>query len=147
MMVILKVPGQEPPQMSLVQDDHVIQAFATETPDEPFDVWILPGTSGRDQHLFDPHVPYPLPKVSPVDTITVAQEIPRCLVPREGFDHLLCGPFRGGVLRDVKMDDAAPFMGEDEQHEEHSVGYRRHDKEIQGDQVIDMIMQKGLPCW
>ena len=119
-MIILEITSQKPPQMWLVQDDHVVEAFATDTPDEPFDVGILPGTSGRDQHLFDPHVPYSLPKVRPVDTITVAQEMPRCLVPREGFDHLLCSPFRGGVLRDVQMNDAAPFMGQDETHEEHS---------------------------
>ena len=35
-MIILEVLGQEPPQMSLVQDHHVVQAFATDTPDQPF---------------------------------------------------------------------------------------------------------------
>jgi hypothetical protein len=34
--------------MSLVQDDHVIEAVAADTPDEPFDVWILPRTPGGD---------------------------------------------------------------------------------------------------
>src|SRR6266576_5458286 len=27
------VPGQEPPEMSLVQNDHMVQAFTTDTPD------------------------------------------------------------------------------------------------------------------
>jgi hypothetical protein len=130
-----EISSQEPPQMALVQDEHVIQAFATNTSDQPL------------KDLFDPHVPYPLPKVSPIDRISITQEIPRYLVPREGFDYLLCGPFLRWVLRDVKMDNAAPFMGQDEQHEEHSVGYRWHDKEIQGDQVLEMILQKGLPGW
>jgi hypothetical protein len=82
-MIILEITSQKPPQMLLVQGEHVVEAFATDTPDEPFDAGILPGTSGRDQHLFDPHVPYSLPKVCPVDTITVVQEIPRCRVPRD----------------------------------------------------------------
>jgi hypothetical protein len=33
MIVILEVPGQEPHEMSLVQDDYVVQAFATDTPE------------------------------------------------------------------------------------------------------------------
>jgi hypothetical protein len=38
MMVIMEVIGQEPPEMSLVQDNHVVQAFAADTPDRPFDI-------------------------------------------------------------------------------------------------------------
>ena len=33
--------------MSLVQDDHVIQAFATDTPDEPLDVGFCHGLRGQ----------------------------------------------------------------------------------------------------
>ena len=48
--------------MALVQDDHVVQAFTADTPDQPLDVGILPRTSGGDEHFFDPHVLHPLPK-------------------------------------------------------------------------------------
>jgi hypothetical protein len=37
--------------MALVQDDHVIQAFATNTSDEPLDVRILPRTPWGNQHF------------------------------------------------------------------------------------------------
>jgi hypothetical protein len=47
-----KVVGQEPPQMSPVQVDHVVQAFAADTPDQSLDVWILPRTSGSHQYFF-----------------------------------------------------------------------------------------------
>jgi hypothetical protein len=33
-MVILEVTSQELPEMSLAQDDHVVQAFAADTPNE-----------------------------------------------------------------------------------------------------------------
>jgi hypothetical protein len=39
-MIIAEVFGQAPPQMSLVQDDHVIRAVAANTPDEPLDAGI-----------------------------------------------------------------------------------------------------------
>jgi hypothetical protein len=54
---------------------------------------------------------------------------------------------RRGVFGDVEMYDAALFMDQDKQHEEHFVGHRRHDKEIEGDQVLDMVVQKSLPRW
>src|SRR5918999_628519 len=61
-MVILEVPGQEPPEMALVQDDHVVQALATNAADEPLDIGVLPRTSWGDEHFFNPHMPHPLPK-------------------------------------------------------------------------------------
>jgi hypothetical protein len=87
-MVVREVAGQEPPQMSLVQHDHVTQAFAADTPDQPFDIGVLLGTPGRDQHLFNPHIMDALSKVCPVNAVAIPQKIPRDLIPRKGFDHL-----------------------------------------------------------
>jgi hypothetical protein len=81
-MIILEVLGQEPPQMALMQDDDMVQAFSTDTPDEPLHVWILPQTPGSDQYFFDPYVPYPLPKSSAVDPVPIAQEIAWRFFPR-----------------------------------------------------------------
>jgi hypothetical protein len=77
--------------MSLVKDDHVVQAFAADTPDQPFDIGVLLRTPGCDHDVLDLHMPHPLPKRGAVDAIVVSQEIPWCLVPGEGFDDLLCG--------------------------------------------------------
>jgi hypothetical protein len=133
MMVILEVISQEPPQMSFVQDDRMIQAFAADTPDEALHVGILPRTPRGDHDFLDPHVPHPLPKGGAIDTVPITQQKSRGFVPREGIHHLLRCPLRRWVFRDVEMDNAAPFMSQDQQHEEHFVGHRRHDKEIQGD--------------
>jgi hypothetical protein len=81
----MEVVGQEPPQMSLVQDDYVIQAVAAYTPDEPLDIGILPRTPRRNQHFFDAHVLHLLSKGSSVDAVPIAQQIPGGLVPRKGF--------------------------------------------------------------
>jgi len=105
--------------MSLVQDDHVVQAFAAKTPDQPLDIGILPRTPGSDHDLLNSHMLYSLLKGGAIDAVAIAQQIPWGLVPREGVDDLLGGPLRRRMLRDIKMDDAASFMGQDEQHEEH----------------------------
>jgi hypothetical protein len=46
LMVRAKVVGQEPPQMALVQDGHVVQAFPADTADEPLHLSVLPGLRG-----------------------------------------------------------------------------------------------------
>jgi hypothetical protein len=70
-LIIMEVPGQEPAQMSLVQDDHMLQAFAADTPNQPFDVGILPRTLGGNDDFVDPHVPHPLPKRGTVETVSI----------------------------------------------------------------------------
>jgi hypothetical protein len=111
----------------------MVQTFAANTPNEPLDVRILPRTPGGDDRCFDPHVLHPLPKGGAIDPVPIANQISRGLVPRKGIHHLLRCPLRCRVFRDVEMDHAAPLVGQDEQHEEHFMGHRRHDKEIQGD--------------
>jgi hypothetical protein len=119
MMVILNVPGQEPPEMSLVQDDHVIQAFTADTPDQPLDIRILPRTSWGNRHCFDAQMPHPLPKGVTIDPIAVAEEIPRGLVPWERVHDLLGRPCGGGMFRDIEVHDASPFVSEDHEDEEY----------------------------
>src|SRR6266403_3514376 len=135
-MIVAEVLGQEPPQMSLMQDDHVVQAFAADAPNQPFDVWILPRTPRGDDHLFDLHVLHPLPKRSAVDVVPIPQEIPWRLMPRKGFHNLLCGPRGGGMFGDMNVDDPSSLVGQNYEDKEYFVGDRRHDKEIQGHEVL-----------
>src|SRR5262245_28266435 len=144
-MIVMEVFGQEPPQMALVQDDHMVQAVAANTPNKPLDIRILPRTPGGDHNLLNPHMLDPLPKGCPVDPVLIAQEIPRGLVPWEGINDLLGGPRRRGMCRDVAVDDTTPMVGQDDQDKEYFVGHRWHDKEIQGHQILDMVLQEGLP--
>jgi hypothetical protein len=78
--------------MSLVQDDHVVQAFTANTPNEPLDVRILPRTPGGDHDLLDPHMLHPLPKRGAIDPVPIAQEIAWRFFPRECIHDLLGGP-------------------------------------------------------
>jgi hypothetical protein len=58
--------------MPLVQDDHMVQALAPDTPNQPLDIGVLPGTLWSDQHFLDTHVLDRLSKGCSVDTITIA---------------------------------------------------------------------------
>ena len=52
-MVVVEVLVENPPQMLVVEDDHMIQAFPPDRPDRSFDVRILPRRVRRGEDLFD----------------------------------------------------------------------------------------------
>src|SRR6266540_5603706 len=91
-MIVIKVGLEKTPEMPLVQHDDMVEHFTPDTADESLDVWVLLWTAGGDQHLLDPHVVDPSPKVRAIDAIAIPEQIPWCIVPRERLDHLLRCP-------------------------------------------------------
>ena len=77
--------------MLLVENDDMIKQLASYPANHSLHVWVLPWAPRCNEHFFDPHVPHPLSKVHVIDTISIAQEIARCLAPRKGFQDLLAG--------------------------------------------------------
>lgn len=61
-------------------------------------------------HLIYARVLHALGEARAVNAVAVELDKACCLVLREGFDDLLGGPRSGGMIRDVEVDDAAPFM-------------------------------------
>jgi hypothetical protein len=131
--------------MSLVDDNGMIKQLASYAANHSLHVWVLPRRSGGNDHLVNPHISDALPKRSTVDTIPVAQEIAGRSIPRKRVDHLLRRPRRRGMLCHVDVYDPSPFRGEDHEREEHLVRERRHHKEVQGDQIFDVVVEEGLP--
>jgi hypothetical protein len=144
-MVIAAVCRQEPPPLSLMQDHHVVQARATETPDEPLDRGLPPRASWGDAHVSNAHMPHPLPKGGAVDAVPIAAEIPWRLVPREGVGDLVCGPFRRRMRGDMHGYETPPLVSEHHEHQEPCVGDRWHDQAIQGHQILVVVVEQGRP--
>ena len=96
-VIVVEVAGEDATQMPLVQDNHVIKAFATDASDQSFNVRTLPrGPSGNDD-LLDAHVPHSAAEVLAVDPVAIAQQVARCLVPRKRLDDPLSDPRGGGA--------------------------------------------------
>jgi hypothetical protein len=123
----------------------MIKHIPAYTANYPLSVWILPWTLRGDKHFFNAHVVHALLERAAIDVVPIAQEIAGRVSPREGLDHLLGCPLGCGVFRDMKVDDAAAFVSQDDQYEEHPERHGWHGKEIQGDDIFDMVVQKCLP--
>src|SRR5918992_4468000 len=144
-MVIGKVAGQDALEMPLMEDDHMVQTLAANTPNQPLNKGVLPWTPWGDQDFFDPQVPHALLKGRSIYVITIAQQVSRDVAPRKRLQHLLGCPLCGGMLGDIDVHDTASLMAQDQQHKQHLVGRRRDGEEVEGHEVLPVIVQKRLP--
>src|SRR6266481_2739501 len=117
--VIAEVSLQNPFQMPLAEHDHMIEAFPTNTTNEPFSEWILPRTLSRREHLCDAHSLNPVAEMTTIYSVTVSYQVFRRRIVREDFDHLLCRPFCRGMVGNIEMEHAAPLMREDHKDKQH----------------------------
>jgi len=64
---------------------------------------------------------------------------------REPFPQLLSRPFRGRMSGHVEVDNATPVMGQRQKYVEDLETQGRHGKEVDGHQLLQVILQEGAP--
>src|SRR3989441_8316285 len=149
-VVVAEVAVQTTTEVSLIQHDHMVEELAADGADHAFDEGILPGRTGRRENLGDEHALHPSPKLAAVDAVAIAEEITRRRVIGERLDDLLRGPGGGGGIGHVEVHDLAAMMQQDHEHVEHSEGGSRHDKEVDGNEVGEVVLEEcspGLRGW
>src|SRR5262249_10008564 len=118
LMVVGEVSGQDAAEVSLAEDEHVIQALAPDGADEPFRERILPRALRGGEYIFDPHALQTVQKSMTVDAIAVAEEIGRRGLVRKGIHELLSCPVGGRVLSHIEVDDPPAMVSEHDENEE-----------------------------
>ena len=131
--------------MPFSEDEHVTQTLAADRTDEAFGKRILPGAVWRREDFLDPHALHSVAKLLTIDLVTVAQEIERRRVVREGFHDLLSGPAGGGMLGHVEVDHPPAMVGEHDENEEHAEACGGDREEVEGDEISDMVVEKRPP--
>ena len=56
LVIIGNIRREHPLKMPFVEHDDMIEYVATETPDEPLAVGVLPGAAGGNLHIFDTQI-------------------------------------------------------------------------------------------
>jgi hypothetical protein len=96
--------------MSLAEYDGMIEAFAPDRTDQPFSMSILPRRSRRRRPVTYAHRAGPSGKGFAIAPITIAPEIPWCLLPATRLSELPCNPFGGRMSRSAEPQDLPPVM-------------------------------------
>jgi hypothetical protein len=143
--VIGEVAGQDAMEVSLVDDEHVIQTLAADRADAPRGERVLPWTLRRRANLLDPHAVQAMEELLTVDPVTIPEEICRRGLLRERFDKLLSRPGGGGMLGDVEVDDAPAVVSEQDEDEEDPGAAGGSGEKVDRDQVADVVGEKRPP--
>ena len=75
-VVVRDVRVQQAPEMSLVDDEEVVEAFPAEGADEALGEGILPGGPRSDEELAHPQAGDTASEAGAIDRVSIAEEIP-----------------------------------------------------------------------
>jgi len=131
--------------MFLSQHDHVIQALVPDGAHQPFRKGILPRALRCGQDFGDAHVTEAIPDTFTIDLVPVSDQVPWRSVFGERFQDLLSGPSCRRMPGHVEMNHPATTMGQDYQNEQDPKGPGWHREEIDGDQLVHVIVEECFP--
>ena len=144
-VIVRDVAGQDAAQVLFTKDEDVIETLAPDGADEPLRERVLPRAVRRGQDFTDSHALHALPEHVTVDRVSIAEEVERGGVVREGVHDLLGRPRSAGMLGQVEVDDASAIVSEHDEDEEHPQARGRHREEVDGDQVQDVVGEERSP--
>ena len=109
-MIVVDVLSQDSPEVSLVEDDHVVETLAPNASNQPFDVRILPRRARRRPNLVDADSCDALAEVPIIDSISLSQHEARSTLPGKGIDNLLGGPLCRRAVCGIEVSDPSPIV-------------------------------------
>ena len=106
--------------MPVIDDDNVVQAFASNTANHAFDVTILPRTARRNPNLLNAHSFKSRREGMPIDSISIQNQISGRTVLRKRLNDLLCSPERGWVFGDIEMENTTAVVRQQYKNIQHA---------------------------
>ncbi len=94
-VVVAEVAAQTLSQVSLVEDDDVVEDLAADAANHAFDEGVLPRRARRGENLGDADPFHASPELVAVDAIAIAEEVAGRRVIGERLDDLLGSPCGG----------------------------------------------------
>src|SRR5437763_1683488 len=143
--VVFEIILQNPAQPGLMENNDVIQAFATDGAHQSFRKGILPRRSRRSQDFPNAHRFRRLTELLTVHAVAVAQQVTRGVVPGESLQKLTGCPFCCGVSGHREMNRTSAVLIENHKDEQELELNRWDNEEICRNQVLGVILEKGSP--
>src|SRR4030081_2176109 len=144
-VVIVSIRLQNPAQMRLAQDNHMIDALAPDRSDQPFGKAILPRRAWCSGLVPDAHGTQSARDDNAVDSIPISDHIARSHLPGKRLGYLTCNPLRRRVGCDVNPNEISAIKPYNHEAVEHSEANGRDDEQIHGGNVRRVVSQKGPP--
>src|SRR5467141_1916375 len=128
-----------------MEHNHMIEALASNGSNHSLYIGSLPRRARRRQNFADAHASHLVSEVIAKDSIAVPQQVARELVKGKCLPQLLSRPLGGRVGGHIEVQDAAPVMGQHQKHIKDLETDSGHREEVDGDQLLGVILQKCAP--
>jgi len=128
-----------------MKNNHMIEALTPNGTNHALHVGSLPRGARRGQDFGNAHVSHLFPEGIAEDSIAVAQQVTRELVEGKGLPQLLSRPFRRRMGGHIAVNNTTMVMGQYQKHVKDLETDGGHREEVDGDQLRDVILQKGAP--
>ena len=123
----------------------MVEALPPDRADEALHVRILPRCPRRSEHLRDSDSGHAVAERALIHRIAVSEQVLRGGFPRKCLHDLLSRPLCGGLVCDVAVEDATPFVGENEKTKHDVKSDRRYGEEVDRDELRQVIFEEGAP--
>src|SRR5713226_919505 len=144
-VVVAEVAAQTTTEVSLVEDNHVVEQFASDGADQALGEGVLPRRARCGENLGRAHALHSLPKLAPEDAVAIAEQVGRRRVIGKCFDNLPHGPSGGGAIGHVEVHDLAATVQQDDKYEDQTEGRRRYDEKVDRDQLGEVVLEERSP--
>ncbi len=106
--------------MAFVEDDDMIQTLPASAANDAPGIGILPRAPRCGRAFLHPRTAHAFSQLVSMDGIAIAQQVLRRGPPWKRFNELLRSPFARRMLRHAEVNDPAPIVAKDHQHEQHA---------------------------
>jgi len=144
-VIVGEISFEQAVQVSLVEHDDMVQAFAPDGTDQPFDVRRLPRRAGRDPDFLQPQSLGAALELQSVNAVAVPEQLLRGRREGEGFPELLGGPTDRGALDDLEVQKAAAMVRQDDESVEDVEGDGGNGEEVDRHHAAEVIAEECLP--
>jgi len=145
LVIVVEVVSEDASEVAIVENDAVIKALPADGSDQAFNIRALPRRAVCSHHLLDAHVLDALLKVRPVDAVAISNHEARRRVIGKRLDNLLSRPLARRMRGHVEVHDTSSMMTKNDKDEQNAERRRWNDKEVDGDDVLDVVIEKRSP--
>ena len=144
---IADILGQDPLQMALIEDEHVVQALGSDGPHPALGYGIGSRRSEWRANLGNTNIAHPTIECGAVTTVAVMNEKSwRLAIPSAAFDHLLSRPRGGGTRRHVHVENLPAGVIDHEEHIQRSERDRSDAEEVARPDLRAVLPQERPPA-
>src|ERR1700745_1269748 len=131
--------------MRLAQNDDVIQTLTPDRSDQPFGNAVRPRRDWCGSLVPDAHGAQSARDNTAIDSVPIADEIVRSLIPRKRLGYLTCNPFCRRSCCDVDPDELSAAQPDDDEGIEQVETDRWNHEQVHSGNIWRVVMQEGPP--